>query len=61
MNDGEMVAKSIRSGEWIEVVWRNGKITELAPTTERPGEGVWMAPPLVDLQINGYGGVDFQS
>ena len=23
-------------------------------------ENVWVAPPLVDLQVNGYGGVDFQ-
>lgn len=37
-----------------------GKITALTPATAAPAENVWLAPTLVDLQVNGYGGVDFQ-
>ncbi len=38
----------------------HGKIIALTPATAAPAENVWLAPTLVDLQINGYGGVDFQ-
>ncbi len=37
-----------------------GQITALTPATTAPAENVWLAPTLVDLQVNGYGGVDFQ-
>src|SRR5207237_880428 len=43
----------------IRLRWRAGRITNLEPS-ERPANEVWLAPPLFDLQINGYGGVDFQ-
>lgn len=38
----------------------HGTITALTPATAAPAENVWLAPTLVDLQVNGYGGVDFQ-
>lgn len=45
----------------ITVAWRDGIITNVQPAEESAEtENVWLAPPLVDLQINGYAGVDFQ-
>src|SRR5688572_25702478 len=35
-----------------------GRITSIAPAGEQPGLP-YVAPGLVDLQINGYGGVEF--
>jgi N-acetylglucosamine-6-phosphate deacetylase len=40
--------------------WTKDRITELAPAISVPERSVWIAPSLFDLQINGYGGVDFQ-
>src|SRR5258705_2917193 len=41
--------------------WENGRITAIDPARENPPRTRWIAPPLVDLQINGFAGVDFQS
>jgi N-acetylglucosamine-6-phosphate deacetylase len=49
------------TGEWIEVQCDHRFITAINPG---PGAastaGPWIAPGLVDLQVNGFGGVDFQ-
>lgn len=45
----------------ITVAWQDGVVTHVEPAEESATtENVWLAPPLVDLQINGYAGVDFQ-
>jgi N-acetylglucosamine-6-phosphate deacetylase len=60
MNMGEVLARHFVTGEAVRLRWADGVIRELSPTTDRPPEDTWLAPPLVDLQINGYAGVDFQ-
>ena len=59
MNDGEISANDISSGKPILVRWKNGVITDI-DTTNFAADGRWIAPTLFDLQINGYGGIDFQ-
>jgi N-acetylglucosamine-6-phosphate deacetylase len=43
----------------VRVHWRNGRILFIEPTKPAPPNR-WIASPLVDLQINGFAGVDFQ-
>src|SRR4026208_1948212 len=45
----------------VTVQWENGRITAIDPARENPPRTRWIAPPLVDLQINGFAGIDFQS
>lgn len=60
MNSGEHTAFCYTTREPVRVTWREGKILSLTKTEEQPATNLWLAPALVDLQINGYGGVDFQ-
>src|ERR1051326_4787715 len=43
----------------IRLRWDGQTISEMEPIDDAP-QDCWIAPPLVDLQINGYGGIDFQ-
>src|SRR5947207_88107 len=60
MNDGELTARHYASGEPMVVRWRAGVITHLASSAQPSQLDTWIAPGLFDLQVNGYGGVDFQ-
>ncbi len=61
MNSGRVTARFLRTGMPIELCWENGLITRVQPAAESTADGShWLAPPLVDLQVNGYAGVDFQ-
>ena len=60
MNSGEHSAFYYTTREPVCVTWREGKILSLTKTEEQPATNLWLAPALFDLQINGYGGVDFQ-
>src|SRR5687767_654349 len=42
----------------IELTVERGRIAKIEPAADQPGMPV-IAPGLVDLQINGYGGVEF--
>jgi len=67
---GNAEAYHFVTGELMRVCWHDGQITSFAPVAGAPpcaerGPGgtpgaLWLAPSLVDLQINGYAGVDFQ-
>ena len=58
---GEVSGWHFATREPVLVRWRDGAITQIdAATTKQPPADLWIAPALVDLQINGYGGVDFQ-
>ncbi|MBI5802322.1 MAG: N-acetylglucosamine-6-phosphate deacetylase [Verrucomicrobia bacterium] len=59
MLHGEICGRHFASGQSLRVQWRDGVITDITPATSTPDE-TWLAPTLLDLQINGYGGVDFQ-
>jgi N-acetylglucosamine-6-phosphate deacetylase len=52
------VARRFDTLRSVEIEIDRGRIVRLAPATERP-ELPLVAPGLVDLQINGYGGVEF--
>ena len=59
MSDGEIVGLHVATLEPVRVQWRAGKIVDVTSHTA-PAEKVFLAPPLLDVQVNGYGGVDFQ-
>lgn len=51
-----------KSGNPVRVTISEGKIREVAPVQEEAdGSLPWIAPGLVDLQINGYFGIDFNT
>ncbi len=58
MHHGEICGRHFASGQSLRVKWNDGVITEVSATANT--DGPWLAPTLVDLQINGYAGVDFQ-
>jgi N-acetylglucosamine-6-phosphate deacetylase len=39
---------------------KDGKIIALDAVSEKPRTDLWLAPSLLELQVNGYGGVSFQ-
>jgi N-acetylglucosamine-6-phosphate deacetylase len=67
-SDGEISGRHYATRQLIRIRWRDGIITEIEPLKEksigsepeRDTQEVWLAPCLFELQINGYGGVDFQ-
>src|SRR2546430_2773248 len=59
MPQHEIVGRDLTSGHPTRLVWREGKILALEPIADAPKD-TWIAPPLLDLQINGFAGVDFQ-
>lgn len=44
----------------VRLAWHEGRITEVAPAPPGAAADVHLAPPLCDLQVNGYAGIDFQ-
>jgi N-acetylglucosamine-6-phosphate deacetylase len=60
MNEGEVHAWHYATREPVRVHWKNGKILFIERSNANPSRKTWIAPGLVDLQINGYAGVDFQ-
>src|SRR5690606_32576849 len=56
--EGEISARHYRTGEGVRITWKNGRIAALTPAPLSP-DAPWIAPALVDLQVNGYGGTDF--
>jgi len=60
MNSGELHAWHYRTRQPVRLVWRSGQIVSIDEVAEKPAKDIWIAPPLLDLQINGYAGVDFQ-
>ena len=61
MNSGELHAFSFETKKPVRVIWRDGQITALTEIAQKPEKEIWIAPSLLDLQINGYAGVDFQT
>jgi N-acetylglucosamine-6-phosphate deacetylase len=53
--------RDVRTGQLISVAWSRGLITEITGAVGPVSDCLWIAPPLVDVQVNGYGGTDFQS
>jgi N-acetylglucosamine-6-phosphate deacetylase len=59
MNAGVVQGRHYQTGEPVRVRCRAGRIEAVEPASDL-GEEAWVAPGLVDLQVNGFGGVDFQ-
>src|SRR5881394_2380177 len=60
MSDGEIRARHYATGQAVRVGWRQGIINQFEAAAAPPGRKLWLAPALVDLQINGFAGIDFQ-
>jgi N-acetylglucosamine-6-phosphate deacetylase len=60
MNSGEVTAWHFATGQPVRLRWQNGTISAVEPALAAPPRDLWIAPPLVDLQVNGYAGIDFQ-
>jgi len=60
MQRGEICARHYATGKGVALEWRDGVITNLRATTKAVANDKWIAPTLVDLQVNGFAGVDFQ-
>jgi N-acetylglucosamine-6-phosphate deacetylase len=48
------------TGKPIEIRFEQGKIEQIKPLAGPSTVSSSILPPLIDLQVNGYGGVDFQ-
>ena len=58
-SSGEICARHFQTKQAVRVHWGNGIITNVASVSSLQ-EAIWIAPSLFDVQVNGYGGVDFQ-
>ena len=53
-----LIGKSYLNGIPLEIVLSNGKIQSIVPVESSP-ENVWIGPGFTDIQVNGYGGLDY--
>ena len=60
MNEGEISARHFATHEPVRVCWADGKIISVEGNAAAPSSNLWVAPALFDVQVNGYGGIDFQ-
>jgi len=64
MNDGNISAWHYTARKPVRVTWKNGVVTKIEDLTigssNAPADSLWIAPSLFDVQVNGYGGIDFQ-
>ncbi len=60
MNSGVIQARHYVTGDPVEVQWEDGVIQSITSLAQQPPPDRWVAPALVDLQVNGFGGIDFQ-
>jgi N-acetylglucosamine-6-phosphate deacetylase len=61
MRAGELIAWHYALEEPVKVRWMDGRIVRMDPAPHFPPRTHWVAPPLIDLQVNGFAGVDFQA
>jgi len=59
MNHGEIIARHYATRQPVRLCWEAGTISMIEVVQDAP-QALWIAPPLIDLQINGYAGIDFQ-
>jgi N-acetylglucosamine-6-phosphate deacetylase len=56
----KVIAKDYQTGKPVELAWEGGQITGIVHLDEGTATSLWLAPLLIDVQVNGYAGVDFQ-
>lgn len=64
MSEAEIIARSHATGKLMRLGWSDGvidRIEDIDESSTGTSKAPWIAPPLVDVQINGFAGVDFQS
>ncbi len=56
-----IVARRYDTAQSVRVSWDGDRIARVAPAADSAGKQKlpWLAPGLVDLQVNGYGGCEF--
>ena len=59
MSEGELIARHYATGQPVRLRWADKRILAIDSTNQSP-DSWWLAPPLIDLQINGFAGIDFQ-
>jgi N-acetylglucosamine-6-phosphate deacetylase len=60
MKERAVIAWHYQTREPVEVRFLDGVITSVQATASPPSGQTSIAPGLVDLQVNGFGGIDFQ-
>ena len=60
MQHGEIHAWHSSVRRPVKVRWRDGVMVAMETVEAEPPSDLWIAPPLFDLQVNGFAGVDFQ-
>ena len=61
-NNGVIYGLDYRSGKLIKVTIKDGYIQEVSFETESSlGDNLWIGPGLVDIQVNGFHGNDFNT
>lgn len=60
MNHGDLCARHYATGQPIRVLWQHGRVNAVLSANRAVPPNLWIAPALVDLQVNGFGGIDFQ-
>jgi len=58
--ESSVVARHVTTRDTVRLTWRDRLLTEVCPVSEPADPHLWVAPTLVDLQVNGYAGIDFQ-
>ena len=53
-----LIGKSFLDGKPLEIPISEGKIQAVLPSKSSP-ENVWIGPGFTDIQVNGYGGLDY--
>ncbi|MBI3695828.1 MAG: N-acetylglucosamine-6-phosphate deacetylase [Acidobacteria bacterium] len=55
-----VLGRSPETGRAVEIEIQDGRIAAVRETSREPGD-LWIAPGLIDLQVNGFAGVDYCS
>jgi N-acetylglucosamine-6-phosphate deacetylase len=61
MKKQQLCARHYASRQNVRVRWRGDRITHCELGPDQPHARWWIAPGLLDVQVNGFGAVDFQA